>query len=196
MAVLAGCGEAGGAVVGRSIIEVCLMAEETVRGRALELTVHVAKVAGRVDVRPRQRKSGIIVVKCRRIPCHGRMTGCAIVIELACHVIRIGHSVEVRLMTSVAIGSRLIIRPARMTRHASQRNVRSGKRERRVAVMEVRWLPAGGRMAAAADMVETSDGMRRIVRPFIIVTVAKIAFIRGAGKSSATMTGVALRGCM
>lgn len=56
-----------------------------------------------------QREGGRTVAEVRRVPGGRRVTGGAIVIEVVRHMIGVGYSREVRLVTGVAISRRVDI---------------------------------------------------------------------------------------
>lgn len=77
----------------------------------------VTRNAGRRGVSARQGERGRTVIESRRVPGSGRVTGRAVVIKIVRHVIGVGYSREIRLVTGVACGRRIDI-TGRVARNA------------------------------------------------------------------------------
>lgn len=76
------------------------------------------------------------MVEGRRIPGRGRVTGGAVVVETVRHMIRVGHSREISLVTGVAI-SRCVDISGRVARNAGCGDVRPGQREAGSGMTEI-----------------------------------------------------------
>ena len=137
MAILARRRETGCLMIRvAGVIVIGLMAEHTLRGRALILSIHVALRTGNTDVCAGQREVRLIVIKRRRAPTGCRVTDRAIVIVLPLHMVGIRHTVVIILMTRPAVGRRSLILTIHMTGDTAHAGVRSGQRELRLAVIE------------------------------------------------------------
>ncbi len=115
---------------------VALMTEITVGGRALELSVDVAQGTRDVDMGAGQRERRVAVVKGCRGPAVRRMADRAVVIVIARDVIGIGYALVIRLVAGPAVRRSALELSVYVTQIARNINVRSGQRERRVAVIE------------------------------------------------------------
>jgi len=103
-------GRAGGRESGLDVIrirrpvEILDVARSAVGGRAHELSIDVAQIAGHVYVRAGERERRLAVVKIRGRPCRGRMAGRAGRRESRLRVIGIRRAVEILDVARSAIG--------------------------------------------------------------------------------------------
>lgn len=106
------------------------------------------------------------------------MAGCARRGECRRDVVRIGYVRIVRLVTRIAIGRSAGITPADMAAGARDLDMCARKRERRVRVVERRWLP---RCRVVTDSAVGWKRGRDVVRRFRAVEIVLVA--REAGRA-------------
>ena len=105
------------------------------------VVVDVARLAGHVDVRARQRKPSRCMIESRSAPTRcvvARQTGCRESCSDMRGAIRI---VVVRFVASVAVGRQRRVVVMYVARAASHAHVRAGQRKGRLAVIECCRLP-------------------------------------------------------
>ncbi len=79
-------------------------------------------------MRTSEREVGQLVVESGGFPRYGRVTNCAVVVELALGVIRVGRVVVIGQMAGIAIGRQSVELPRRMAGGTGRRLMRSGQR--------------------------------------------------------------------
>jgi hypothetical protein len=166
----------------RRALKIALMAGEAVRRRAGEAIVHVTQIACYGEMRAGERKLRAVVIEVRRQPGVNRMARQAIVRKIAGNVVRIRRSLKIRLVTGETIfrcAGKAIIDVALA---ASHRNVRALQWKSRRVVIERRWLPHAGGVAARASMRKICRRMIGIRRALKIGLMARETIRRCAGE--------------
>lgn len=126
---------------------VCLMAIDAVRREACVSIVGVTISAEYCAVCPCQLKTSSVVVEGRWSPDTRCVTRLAEMAEIRCRMIRIRRTLEVRLVTLVAVGIDQLVIVVDVARLARRRYVFSGQGEFRGVVVKRRRSPCGRRMA-------------------------------------------------
>ena len=151
----------------------CLMACVT-GGCGANVPGSVAGYARRCEMRAGQRKSCCPVIEGGRSPGRCRMALGAIVIEIVRHVVRIYHSRELSLVTTVARCRRSGV-AGRVTGHAGYYRMGTGKRENRRAVVKRRRIPGGCGVTPGAIVIEVVGDMVRVNHRRELRLVAAVA---------------------
>ncbi len=181
VAILAGGREVGLHVIyGRQrIVVIGLVTRDA--GRVGDVVVIVDVTIGalprRRGVCAHQRKSGLRVIKARRLPGRGRVADVASLREVPLHVIRIRSSVEILEVTGNASRRRQVVIIVDVAVGALTRrdSMRAGQRESGLRVVEVRGLPGCRRVADFASLRQVRLHVVRIRSGVEILEVTRHA---------------------
>ncbi len=115
-------------------VEIILVAGETIRWRS-GVAAGVAVDAVKRNVRSRQRKLGLVVVKRRGRPTVGAVADSAVVAEVILHMVGVAHRVEIILVAGETIRWRSGVAVS-VAVDAIERNMRAGQRELGLVVVK------------------------------------------------------------
>jgi len=146
--------------VGRLLI-VGQVARTALRGQACVLARRVALRAGHRHVRSGQREFRFAVIELRPGPLRGGVADGAVLRESRCHVVRVGGLLIVGQVARTALRGQACVLARRVALGTRQRHMRSGQRELRFAVIELRPGPLRG---GVADSAVLRESRRRVVR--------------------------------
>jgi len=193
----AGRGEMRSLMVGIArVVVIGLMAEITIRRRALKLSIDVAQIARDIDMLPRQRKRGVAVIERRRIPRRGTVARQAIVIELSRHMVRIRHVLIVRLMARIAIRRETLVLAVDMTQITDRVDVRASQRKRGRRVVEGRRIPHAGIVTGQTVVIKLVGHVIRIGHAVKIRLMAGVTVTAGSVERPAAVTGLTGEGAV
>lgn len=169
----------------REIILMTIVARDR---RVRVLSVPVTLLAAFRCMSAREREARFIMIDGCRLPAFGRVTFRTIVIEISGDVIGIRDARKIVLVTSVAVGRRARVLPARMTIGAECSRVFIRERKPRLIMIECRGLPAVHRMALQAVMIEGTRNVIGIFRGRKTLLVAGKAIRRSAFENHIDVT--------
>ena len=190
VAVLAGGWEASRCMIRiRRPVKVGLMAADARRSKVFELPVHVTRRTGDIRMRPGQRKRrGRVVIKNRARPLDRRMAGLAGRGKARRAMGGLGGRIIGGLVAVIASRWRVGELTIHVTRSARDIRMRSGQREARQTMIELRPRPIHGRMAGIALEREIRGRMVGIGRPVIVAAMAIDTSLRRPGEPSTHVT--------
>ena len=154
------------------------------------VVVDVAARASHGRMEPGQRKNRVVVVKGRRGPGRCGVAQLALQREPGDHVIRVGCRVEILRVARRAARVGDVVIAVDVALRALQRDVRSGERKARGAVIECCARPRDGAVARVAGRREASLHVIRVGRGLKILHVAGRA---GGGGQVVVAVHMALR---
>jgi hypothetical protein len=137
-----------------------------------------------------------VVIERRRRPRIHRVASGAIVRKIQRYVIGIRRPLKIRLMAGEAIHRRAGKAIVHVALRASRRRMRAEQRKARFVVIESRWLPGVGGVAARASLRKIRRDVIRIRRVLKIALMAGETIFRRTGEAIVHVTLIACDGEM
>lgn len=157
-------------IISRLIIG--LMTRPAVVWRSSVLSVIVALRTGKVDVRSREGKVGEIMIELRGLPAIDRVTFEALVREFQLGMAGIVGSGIIVIVARPAIHGQIRVVTVRVTLGAVDGGMRTGQRELRIRMVEIRRVPCDSRMAFLTSMRQEICQMIGLVRFAVLFLMA------------------------
>jgi hypothetical protein len=170
-------------------IELCGMAVPARLEQSLELVIHVALITGNGLVRTHQRECCCRMTECRRLPHCRCVTGCAVMIKVTHHMVRVRWLGELCCVAWITVGECQCVIVVDVACSARRGCMHAGQGKACRAMVKLCRTPRGGCVTLQAIRTE---GPGNVLGINGVVEVGEVAVDAICGQRSILAIGMAL----